>query len=63
MNLGLSEEMQQVREKIREFVDVEVAAVEAEYQAEVSVGDRWSHTPRQAEILEGLKKKAPSMGL
>ncbi|GGG57834.1 acyl-CoA dehydrogenase [Pseudohongiella nitratireducens] len=63
MNLGLSEEMQQVREKIREFVDVEVAAVEAEYQAEVSVGDRWSHTPRQAEILEGLKNKARSMGM
>ncbi|MDF1623091.1 MAG: acyl-CoA dehydrogenase family protein [Pseudohongiella nitratireducens] len=63
MNLGLSEEMQQVREKIREFVDVEVAAVEAEYQAEVSVGDRWSHTPRQAEILQGLKNKARSMGM
>jgi len=63
MNLGLSEEMQLVREKIREFVDVEVAAVEAEYQAEVSVGDRWSHTPRQAEILEGLKSKARSMGM
>lgn len=63
MNLGLSEEMQQVREKIREFVEVEVAAVEEEYQAEVSVGDRWSHTPRQAEILEGLKNKARSMGM
>lgn len=63
MNLGLSEEMQQVREKIREFVEVDVAAVEEEYQAEVSVGDRWSHTPRQAEILEGLKNKARSMGM
>lgn len=63
MNLGLSEEMQLVREKIREFVEVEVAAVEEEYQAEVSVGDRWSHTPRQAEILEGLKSKARSMGM
>lgn len=63
MNLGLSEEMQLVREKIREFVEVEVAAVEEEYQAEVSVGDRWSHTPRQAEILDGLKSKARSMGM
>jgi acyl-CoA dehydrogenase len=63
MNLGLSEEMQQVREKIREFVEVDVAAVEEEYQAEVSVGDRWSHTPRQAEILDGLKNKARSMGM
>ena len=63
MNLGLSEEMQEVREKIRNFVEQDVAAVEKEYQAEVSVGDRWSHTPRQDEILEGLKEKARSLGL
>ncbi len=63
MELGLSEEMQQVREKIRHFVEVEVAAVEQDYQAEVGVGDRWSHTPRQHEILEGLKQKARDMGM
>ncbi len=63
MELGLSEEMQQIREKIRTFVEVEVAAVEEEYLAEVSVGDRWSHTPRQEEILESLKEKARKLGL
>lgn len=63
MELGLSEEMQQIREKIRTFVEVEVAAVEEEYQAEVSVGERWSHTPRQEEILESLKEKARKLGL
>jgi len=63
MELGLSEKMQEVRETIRNFVEVEVAAVEQEYQAEVSVGDRWSHTPRQDEILEGLKEKARNMGM
>ncbi|MGM0634358.1 MAG: acyl-CoA dehydrogenase family protein, partial [Pseudomonadota bacterium] len=63
MELGLSESMQEIREKIRTFVEVEVAAVEPEYQREVSVGDRWSHTPRQEEILEGLKDKARSLGL
>lgn len=63
MELGLSESMQEIREKIRTFVEEEVAAVEPEYQREVSVGDRWSHTPRQEEILEGLKDKARSLGL
>ena len=58
MNLGLSEEMQEVREKIRTFVEEDVAAVEQDYHDEVSVGDRWSHTPRQEEIMEGLKAKA-----
>lgn len=63
MELGLSESMQEIREKIRTFVETDVAAVEPEYQREVAVGDRWSHTPRQAEILEGLKDKARSLGL
>src|SRR5690554_903404 len=63
MNLGLSESMQAVREKIRTFVEEDVAAVEQEYLAEISVGDRWSHTPRQDEILNSLKAKARSLGL
>lgn len=40
MNLGLSEEMVAVREKIRAFVHDKVEPVEAEYQAEVNLGDR-----------------------
>ncbi|HLT64290.1 MAG TPA: acyl-CoA dehydrogenase family protein [Pseudohongiella sp.] len=63
MNLGLSPEMEQVREKIRRFVEEDVAAVEQEYYEQISVGDRWSHTPRQEEIMEGLKSKARSLGL
>lgn len=58
MELGLSESMQEIREKIRNFVEVDVAAVEHEYHEEVSVGDRWSHTPKQDEIMESLKAKA-----
>ncbi|HBJ90275.1 MAG TPA: acyl-CoA dehydrogenase, partial [Gammaproteobacteria bacterium] len=34
-----------------------------EYHSEVSVGDRWSHTPRQEEILNDLKAIARDMGL
>ncbi len=63
MDLGLSEELEQVKEKIRHFVEEKVEPVEQEYHAEVSVGDRWSHTPRQDEILERLKEEARKMGM
>ncbi len=63
MNLGLSDEMIAVREKLRAFVKDKVEPLEPEYHAEVSVGDRWSHTPRQDEILNGLKAEARSQGL
>ncbi|MEQ8407737.1 MAG: acyl-CoA dehydrogenase family protein [Gammaproteobacteria bacterium] len=63
MNLGLSEEMVAVREKLRAFVKEKVEPLEQEYHHEVSVGDRWSHTPRQEEILNGLKDEARAQGL
>lgn len=63
MNLGLSEELVEVREKIRKFVNEEVEPVEQEYHEQVSVGDRWSHTPRQDEIMQSLKDKAKALGL
>ena len=63
MDLGLSEELVEVREKIRTFVAEKVEPVEREYHEEVSVGDRWSHTPRQDEILESLKAEARRLGL
>ncbi|MDF1765837.1 MAG: acyl-CoA dehydrogenase family protein [Gammaproteobacteria bacterium] len=63
MNLGLSDELVVIREKIRKFVEEKVEPVEQEYHDEVSVGDRWSHTPRQDEIMESLKQEARSLGL
>lgn len=63
MDLGLSEELVEVRDKIQNFVDELVAPVELEYHNEVSVGDRWSHTPRQDEILQNLKDEARKLGL
>ncbi len=63
MNLGLSEELIEIREKIRRFIAEQVEPAEAEYLAEVGVGDRWSHTPRQDEILDGLKREARARGL
>jgi acyl-CoA dehydrogenase len=63
MDLGLSEEMVEIREKILGFIENKVEPVEEEYHSEVSVGDRWSHTPRQEEILNDLKAIARDMGL
>ena len=63
MDLELSEKLIEVREKIRTFVEEKVAPVEVEYHNEVSVGDRWSHTPRQDEIMESLKAEARRLGL
>jgi acyl-CoA dehydrogenase len=63
MDLGLSEELVLVREKIRKFVSEEVEPVEDEYHDEISVGDRWTHTPRQNEIMQNLKDKAKELGL
>jgi acyl-CoA dehydrogenase len=63
MDLGLSENLVEVREKIRAFVEDKVEPIEAEYLAEIAVDDRWSHTPRQEEILNGLKDEARAQGL
>ena len=63
MDLGLSEELVEVKEKIRTFVEEKVEPVQAEYHAEIEVDDRWSHTARQDEILNSLKDEARVLGL
>ena len=62
MDLGISEELKDVREKIRAFVYEKVTPVEQEYMKEIGVDDRWSHTPRQDEILNNLKEEARKLG-
>ena len=63
MDLGLSEEMVEIKGRILDFVENKVEPVEGEYHEQVGVGNRWSHTPRQDEILNGLKGVARDMGL
>lgn len=63
MDLGLSEKLVEVRETIRSFVEEKVEPIQQEYHDEISVGDRWSHTPRQDEILNSLKDEARRLGL
>ena len=63
MDLGLSEKLVEVRETIRSFVEEKVEPVQQEYHDEIDVGDRWSHTARQDEILNSLKDEARRLGL
>ncbi len=63
MNLGMTERLKPLHEKVATMIQEDVLPVDEEFLAEVSVGDRWTYTPRQTEILEGLKAKAKSQGL
>ncbi len=63
MDLGLSEKLVEVQETIRSFVEEKVEPVQQEYHDEIDVGDRWSHTVRQDEILNSLKDEARRLGL
>ncbi|NVJ98268.1 MAG: acyl-CoA dehydrogenase family protein [Alphaproteobacteria bacterium] len=64
MDLGLSTRGQELREKVRAFIDEHVVPVEDEYHHEVgATGNRFEFTPRMTEILEDLKAKAKEAGL
>ena len=63
MDLGMSTRVKALRDQIAAMVRDEIAPLDTEYHAEVLVGDRWEMTPRQTEILEGLKTRARDAGL
>ena len=63
MDLGVSDKLQPLLAQVRAFVAEEIEPLEAEYMAEIGVGDRWQFTPRQTEIMETLKGKAKAAGL
>jgi len=63
MNLGMTERLKPLHEKVSRMVREEIAPLDEEFLAEVGKGDRWTYTPRQTEILEGLKAKAKERGL
>jgi len=63
MNLGMTERLKPLHEKVATMIQEDVLPVDEEFLAEVNVGDRWVYTPRQTEILEGLKSKAKEQGL
>lgn len=64
MDLGMSERVKPLVEKVRRMMQDEILAADAEYHAEVGkAGDRFKFTDRQNEIREGLKAKAKEQGL
>ncbi|SLN19180.1 Acyl-CoA dehydrogenase [Roseovarius gaetbuli] len=63
MTLGMRPEMRALLDRVAAMVRDEIMPLEAEYHAEIGKGDRWEYTPRQAEILEGLKARAKAEGL
>ncbi|WP_262689602.1 acyl-CoA dehydrogenase family protein [Kordiimonas aestuarii] len=64
MDLGLTKRGQELRDRVRAFIDEHVVPVEDEYHHEIGgTGERFAFTPRMTEILEDLKAKAKEAGL
>lgn len=63
MDLGISAKVKPVLGEVKNFIDTEILPLEMEYHREVGKGSRWEFTNRQAEIIEGLKRKAKARNL
>ena len=63
MDLGITERLRPILDEVKRFIEQEILPLEHEYETEVATGNRWAFTPRQTEILEGLKAKARERGL
>jgi len=66
MDLGISERVAPLIKAVRDMVENDIAPLDAEYHALVGThptGDRFKHTDRQLEILDGLKSLARKRGL
>ncbi len=63
MDLGITERVKPIHENVRRFIEERVQPVDEEFLAEVAVGDRWTLTDRQNEILDSLKSAAREQDL
>lgn len=63
MDLGISTNVAPILEEVKQFIENEIRPVEPDYYGDVAVGDRWTFTDRQVEIMESLKDKAKAKGL
>ena len=64
MNLGISEKLQPLLDKVTKLMQEEVIAADDEFHHEVGkTADRFDLTPRQKEILDDLQAKAREQGL
>lgn len=64
MDLGISDKVKPLLDKITRMMQEDILPLDAEFHAEVGKGgDRFELTPRQTEILETLQAKARAEGL
>ena len=63
MDLGVSERVAPLLEKVRQFIHEQILPVEHEFIAEIEVDDPFVLTDRQLEILSSLKGRARDAGL
>ena len=64
MDLGMTERLRPIHEQVARMVRDEIMPLDDEFEAEIGKnGNRWEYTPRQTEILEGLKARARERGL
>jgi len=63
MDLGQTERLKPVLAAVKTMITDEIIPLDDAFLGEVAVGDRWAFTPRQTDILEGLKTKAKARGL
>jgi acyl-CoA dehydrogenase len=63
MDIGISARLRPILDEVKRFIETGILPLEHEFLAEVDTGDRWAFTPRQIEILEGLKAQARARGL
>jgi acyl-CoA dehydrogenase len=63
MDLGISDRVAPLLEKVRQFIVEHIIPVEPEFIAEIESGDPFELTDRQLAILSGLKDRARSAGL
>ncbi len=61
-HITLSEGFRPVVEGVKAFIENEVQPLSDEFANPTDQTDRWSLSPRQAEILDGLKDKAKAAG-
>ena len=63
MDLGISDRVAPLLEKVRQFIAEHIIPVEPEFIAEIESGDPFELTDRQLAMLSGLKDRARSAGL
>ena len=53
MALGMTDRLRPIHDAVKTMIRDEIEPLDAEFLAEVEVGDRWQFTPRQSEISRG----------